>query len=86
MAARGRQTRRQQRDRAVDELIGLVGAVDGICRMQAEADAAYFVQAVGRGFDAAQALAIAATTLAAYRRQYIASGAQDPRSSKCWAG
>ncbi len=32
-----------QRDQAVDELIGLVGAVDGICQMQAKADAEYFV-------------------------------------------
>jgi hypothetical protein len=68
-----------QRDRAVDELIGLVGAVDGICRMQAEADAAYFVQAAGRAFDAAQVQAIGATLLAAYRWQYIASGVQDER-------
>jgi hypothetical protein len=68
-----------QRDRAVDELIGLVGAVDGICRMQAEADATYFVQAAGRAFDAAQVQAIGATLLAAYRWQYIASGVQDER-------
>ena len=32
-----------QRDQAVDELIGLVGAVDGIVQMQAKADAEYFV-------------------------------------------
>jgi hypothetical protein len=69
----------RQRDQAVDELIGLVGAVDGICRMQAEADAAYFVEAAGRRFDAEQQGAIHATTLRAYRWQYILSGAQDPR-------
>lgn len=69
----------QQRDRAVDELIALVGAVDGICRMQAEADADYFVQVAGRAFDTAQVQAIHATLLAAYRWQYIASGVQDPR-------
>ena len=40
-----------QRDQAVDELIGLVGAVDGICQMQAKADAGYFVQVAGRMFD-----------------------------------
>ena len=34
----------QQRDQAVDELIGLVGAVDGIVQMQAKADAEYFVE------------------------------------------
>jgi hypothetical protein len=68
-----------QRDRAVDELIGLVGAVDGICRMQADADADYFVAAAGRAFDAAQVASIAATMLAAYRWQYIVSGVQEPR-------
>ena len=68
-----------QRDRAVDELIGLVGAVDGICRMQAEADADYFADVAGRAFDADARRAIHATTLAAYRWQYITSGVQDER-------
>jgi hypothetical protein len=68
-----------QRDQAVSELIGLVGAVDGICQMQARADAEYFVQVAGRAFDAAQIEAIGATMLAAYRWQYIASGVQDAR-------
>jgi hypothetical protein len=69
----------QQRDKAVDELIALVGAVDGICQMQAGADAEYFVQVAGRGFDAEQQVAIERTMLSAYRWQYILSGAQDPR-------
>jgi hypothetical protein len=68
-----------QRDQAVDELIGLVGAVDGLCQMQAEADADYFATVAGRGFDAPQRHAIHATTLAAYRWQYIVSGVQDAR-------
>jgi hypothetical protein len=68
-----------QRDQAVDQLIGLVGAVDGICQMQAQADAEYFVQVAGRAFDAAQTKAIGDTMLAAYRWQYIVSGVQDPR-------
>jgi hypothetical protein len=68
-----------QRDQAVDELIGLVGAVDGIVQMQARADAEYFAAVAGRGFDAAEQQAIHATTLAAYRWQYIASGVQDRR-------
>jgi hypothetical protein len=68
-----------RRDQAVDELIGLVGAVDGICQAQAKADASYFVEVAGRAFDADQASAIHATTLAAYRWQYIVSGVQDPR-------
>ncbi|MFT3821624.1 MAG: hypothetical protein QM750_29055 [Rubrivivax sp.] len=68
-----------QRDQAVNELIGLVGAVDGICQLQAEADAGYFADVAGRPFDAAQREAIHATTLAAYRWQYIVSGVQDAR-------
>jgi hypothetical protein len=68
-----------QRDQAVDELIGLVGAVDGICQMQAKADAEYFVGVAGGSFDAAQVAALHATMLAAYRWQYIVSGVQDPR-------
>jgi hypothetical protein len=68
-----------QRDQAVSELIGLVGAVDGICQMQAQADTEYFVRVASRPFDEAQAAAIGATMLAAYRWQYIVSGAQDPR-------
>jgi hypothetical protein len=68
-----------QRDRAVDELIGLVGAVDGIVQMQAQADAEYFTQAAGRAFDGAQAQAIGQAMLEAYRWQYIVSGVQDPR-------
>jgi hypothetical protein len=71
-----------QRDRAVGELIGLVGAVDGIVQMQAAADADYFTQVsrdAGRSFDGAQAQAIGQAMLAAYRWQYIVSGVQDPR-------
>jgi hypothetical protein len=68
-----------QRDRAIDDLIGLVSAVDGICQMQAGADAGYFVQAAGSAFEPAQVQAIEATMLAAYRWQYITSGVQDPR-------
>jgi hypothetical protein len=67
------------RDRAVDDLIGLVGAVDGIVQMQAEADAGYFASVAGTDFSAAQRQAIQATLLAAYRWQYITSGVQDPR-------
>jgi len=68
-----------QRDAAVDDLIALVGAVDGILQMQAQVDAAYFVGLSGDMFDSAQQQAIHATVLAAYRWQYIISGVQDPR-------
>lgn len=78
-AARHPRAARSQRDQAVDQLIGLVGAVDGICQVQAKADAEYFVQVAGRGFGAEGQRAIHATTLAAYRWQYILSGVQDAR-------
>ncbi len=68
-----------QRDRAVDELICLVGAVDGIVQMQAQADADYFTAVAGRAFDGAQRQAIHTTLLGAYRWQYIVSGVQEPR-------
>ena len=70
-----------QRDAAVNDLIALVGAVDGICQMQAKADAAYFVSIAGRPFTAAEVETIGATWLAAYRWQYIGSGAQGKRFS-----
>ncbi|MEO8188295.1 MAG: hypothetical protein ABI580_13125 [Burkholderiaceae bacterium] len=48
-------------------------------QVQAKADADYFTHVAGRSFDANQAQAIHATTLRAYRWQYILSGVQDPR-------
>jgi len=68
-----------QRDQAVDDLIGLVGAVDGILVAQAEADAKYFVATAGRSFSDEQAARIHATLRRAYRWQYIVSGVQDAR-------
>jgi hypothetical protein len=67
------------RDRAVDDLIGLVGAVDGILGMQAEADADYFLARAGRTFGAAEASRVHDTVRKAYRSQYIASGVKEPR-------
>jgi len=72
----------QQRDRAVDELIELVGAVDGILQAQAKVDAGYFAAICGRAVDAAEARAIEAAFLKAYRWQYIQSGAQHPHFGK----
>jgi hypothetical protein len=72
----------ETRDRAVDEFIELVGAVDGIMQAQAKADAGYFVAICGRGVDAAEARAIEAAFLKAYRWQYIHSGAQHPHFGK----
>jgi hypothetical protein len=43
-----------ERDRAVDDFIALVGAVDGILQAQAEADVIYFLATAQARFDAAQ--------------------------------
>src|SRR5690606_25746966 len=40
-----------ERDAAVDDLIALVGGVDGILQAQAAADAAYFLAVTGMGRD-----------------------------------
>ena len=68
-----------ERDRAVDELIQLVAAVDGILQAQASADAEYFATTCGRAVDDAEARAIGAAFLKAYRWQYIHSGVQHRR-------
>ena len=69
----------EARDAAVDDLIALVGAVDGILKAQAAADAHYFVDVCSRPMTKAEVDAINATVLAAYRWQYIVSGVQIPR-------
>ena len=69
----------KERDRAVDDLIALVGAVDGILQMQAEADADYFLLRGGRTYSPVESKAIHDVVLKAYRWQYIASGVQEPR-------
>ena len=70
------------RDAAVDDLIALVGAVDGIVQAQSAADTHYFVEICGRPLTAAEIEAVKATVLAAYRWQYIGSGVQIPRFSE----
>ena len=72
----------EQRDRAVDDFIELVGAVDGILQAQAIADAGYFAATCGRDVKDAEARAIEAAFLKAYRWQYIHSGAQHPQFGK----
>jgi hypothetical protein len=72
----------EKRDRAVDEFIELVAAVDGILQAQAKADARYFVAKCNRTVDDAEARMIEAAFLKAYRWQYIHSGAQHPHFGK----
>ena len=68
----------EERDRAVDDLIALVAAVDGILQVQSVADVAYFVEIAGRKFTAEERRALDAGVLKAYRWQYIGSGVQHP--------
>ena len=68
-----------ERDRGVDDLIALVADVDGIVRMQAQADADYFLRCAGRAFSAPEQEAIHDTLTKAYRWQYIVTGVQEPR-------
>ena len=69
----------RQRDQGVDDLIELVGAVDGICMAQADADAEYFVRTAGPRYTAVETSVIQDLLLRAYRWQYVVSGAQEPR-------
>jgi len=76
----------EQRDRAVTDLIELVGAVDGILQMQAGADTDYFLRMCGRTFAKAEVQKLRDTMLKAYRWQYIVSGVQDERFQKNLGG
>jgi hypothetical protein len=76
----------EERDRAVDELIALVAAVDGILQVQAKADTDYFLRNCGRRFDRERVEAIGAAFLYAYRWQYIISGVEDERFRKNLGG
>ena len=71
-----------QRDAAVGEFIELVAAVDGILQAQAKGDGGYFTATCGRAVHEAEARAIEAAFLKAYRWQYIHSGAQHPHFGK----
>src|SRR5262249_37023231 len=68
-----------ERDRAVDDLIALVAAIDGMLHVQAKADAEYFIRAAGRPYEASEHAAIDEMMLKAYRYQYIVSGVSEPR-------
>ncbi len=68
-----------ERDAAVDDLIALAGAVDGMLQVQAAADTHYFAEVCGRPITAIEVESVRPALLAAYRWQYILSGVQEPR-------
>ena len=73
------------RDIAVDELIQLVVAVDGIVQGQAAADGDYFARTCGRQLTGFETGMVQKTLLEAYRWQYILSGAQHPHFARTLA-
>ena len=68
-----------ERDRAVDELIELVAAVDGILQEQSAADGDYFLRLCKRSFTEGEIESIKLCVLRAYRWQYIFSGVSHKR-------
>ena len=74
-----------QRDLAVDDLISLVGAVDGILQAQSAADVEYFARIASREFSAAEVADLKRAVLGAYRWQYIITGVQHPHFGKLLA-
>jgi hypothetical protein len=74
----------EERDRAIDELIAIVGDVDGILQNQSAADADYFTKICERSFNEGELKRIKDGVLKAYRWQYIFSGVEHPRFQKLY--
>lgn len=74
------------RERAVNEVIELVGAVDGILQTQSKLDAEYFLKIAGRSFNPEENDGTRSVLLKAYRWQYILSGVENPRYTKLLGG
>jgi hypothetical protein len=72
----------EERNQAVDDMIALVGAVDGIVRAQAAADVAYFFNVKGAPISEQKAQRVQDQVLRAYRWQYILSGVEERRFQK----
>ncbi|MBK8977698.1 MAG: diiron oxygenase [Planctomycetes bacterium] len=68
-----------ERDRAVDDLIDLVAAVDGLLQMQAGFDVDNLSRYLGREFDQRAREEILASVLRAKRHTFLASGVTHPR-------
>ena len=71
-----------QRDQAVDDLIALVGAVDGILQAQSAADVEYFARVASREYSTDEVANIKSVVLGAYRWQYIITGVRHPHFGK----
>jgi hypothetical protein len=71
-----------ERDRAVDDMIALAGAVDAIVCAQAAADVAYFLNVKGAALSEENAELLRDRVRQAYRWQYILSGVEERRFQK----
>ncbi len=71
-----------ERDQAVNDLIDLVAAVDGILQAQALVDANYFIEHAQESYEYKQRLQIREQMLKAYRWQYIVSGIKESKFTK----
>lgn len=75
-----------ERDQAVDDLIALVVAVDGILQAQSTADAEYFIEISDRSLTEQQQEKLMHGLLKAYRWQYIVSGVEHPKFQEILGG
>jgi hypothetical protein len=69
----------EARDQAVDDMIALVAAVDGIVCSQAAADVGYFLNVKGAALSEQQVKLLRDQMVRAYRWQYILSGVEESR-------
>lgn len=69
----------EERDQAVDELIGILADVDGILQDQSTADVDYFLKVSNNSFTEDEVHSLKTGFLKAYRWQYIFSGVEHPR-------
>ncbi|MGB3210010.1 MAG: hypothetical protein WBB19_04810 [Desulforhopalus sp.] len=71
-----------EREKAVDELIGIIEDVDGILQSQSNVDVDYFLKVSNLSFMEDEIQHLRAGFLKAYRWQYIFSGVEHPRYQK----
>jgi hypothetical protein len=69
----------EDREKAVDELLELGGAVDGLLSQQADLDLASLERAIGRALSEADKTEIKRSTHRAYRWTFLVSGLEHPK-------
>ncbi len=72
------ETTQEEREKAVDELIELGGAIDGLLSQQADLDLASLEKAIGRTLSEEERAEIKRATQRAYRWTFIVSGLEHP--------